>query len=58
MVELAWADTGISAMVLTGYASDIIREKGLNNDGPRIVSKPIAPSDLLAAVREILDQRR
>jgi len=39
----------------SGYAADIIREKGILKDGLSFVTKPISPTALLRKVREVLD---
>jgi two-component system, cell cycle sensor histidine kinase and response regulator CckA len=44
----------IKGIFLTGYAADIIQEKGLLQDTVLILRKPISPMDLLKKVRRAL----
>jgi PAS domain S-box-containing protein len=48
----------IRSIFLTGYAADIIQEKGLLQDTVLILHKPISPLDLLRKVRSVLNERR
>jgi PAS domain S-box-containing protein len=45
----------MKVLFISGYASDIIQEKGALEEGLNFVSKPISPNHLLKIVREILD---
>ncbi len=49
-----------SAAVLftSGYAAEIIHQKGIFETGLQFISKPLNPSDLLRKIREILDGKR
>ena len=49
---------GIPAIFISGYASDIIAQKGLADSGARLLTKPLNPGTLLRQVRSILDQFR
>jgi CheY-like chemotaxis protein len=48
----------IKVIFLTGYAPDIIRQKGILSDSIPIVYKPISPIDLLKEVRSVLNERK
>lgn len=43
-------------LFISGYAADIIRRKGVFEEGVHFVSKPVSPFELLRKLREILDQ--
>ncbi|OGL48370.1 MAG: hypothetical protein A3H37_05200 [Candidatus Schekmanbacteria bacterium RIFCSPLOWO2_02_FULL_38_14] len=45
----------MKVLFISGYAADIIREKGILKDGLSFVTKPISPTALLRKVREVLD---
>jgi CheY-like chemotaxis protein len=46
----------IKGIFLTGYAADIIRQKGVLHDNMPIVYKPISPVDLLKEVKRVLSE--
>jgi len=46
----------IKALFTSGYAVDIIRRKGLLEEGFNFIPKPILPRELLRKVREVLDK--
>ncbi|MHB8844714.1 MAG: PAS domain-containing hybrid sensor histidine kinase/response regulator [Nitrospirota bacterium] len=46
---------GIKALFTSGYTADILDRKGIQHEGLHFISKPIAPSEFLKKVREILD---
>jgi PAS domain S-box-containing protein len=46
----------IKALFTSGYTADVIHEKGVLDEGLNFVSKPVAPTDLLRKLRDILDQ--
>jgi CheY-like chemotaxis protein len=46
---------GIKSLFISGYPSDIIRTKGVLEEGINFVSKPFSPKDLVRKVREVLD---
>jgi len=41
---------------LSGYTAALIESKGISEEGFNLVTKPIAPNDLLTKVREVLDR--
>jgi PAS domain S-box-containing protein len=45
----------IKCIFLTGYAADIIQQKGLLQDTVVMLNKPISPMDLLKKVRSVLN---
>jgi PAS domain S-box-containing protein len=51
--EIRKARPSIKALFVSGYAPDMVKEKGLL-DGAEILHKPLSPGDLLKKVREIL----
>jgi len=47
---------GMKVLFASGYATDIVRQKALLEDGMPLLFKPVTPSELLKQVRVILDQ--
>jgi len=45
----------VRIMFMSGYAPDIILEKGIIENGMSIISKPVSPVDLLKKIRSVLD---
>ncbi len=56
LAELRAARPKVKALFMSGYAADIIYKKGLVDDGFRLLTKPVSPSELLKNVREALDK--
>jgi PAS domain S-box-containing protein len=55
LAEIRTVRTGMKALFMSGYATDVLREKdGIAEDIP-LLSKPIVPDELLRKVREVLD---
>lgn len=46
----------IKAVFMSGYTADIIKQKGIVEDGLEFISKPVAPLELLRRIRDILDK--
>jgi len=46
----------IKGIFLTGYAADIIQQKGVLQDTLMMLNKPISPLDLLNKVRRVLSE--
>ncbi len=46
----------IKTLFTSGYTADVIHEKGVLDEGLNFASKPVAPSELLRKLRDILDQ--
>jgi PAS domain S-box-containing protein len=46
---------GIKALFTSGYAADIIHQKGIIEKTYNFITKPVLPDDLLRKVREVLD---
>ena len=45
----------IKCLFMSGYSSDIIKNRGVFKEGVNFISKPFSPYDLLRKVREALD---
>ncbi len=45
----------IKVIFISGYNEDVIHKKGMLEVGLNFISKPVAPGELLAKVREVLD---
>ena len=41
---------------MSGYAGDIVIDKGVQRDGAGLLEKPLSAAMLLAKVREVLDR--
>jgi PAS domain S-box-containing protein len=48
----------IDVLFVSGYAPDIIRQKGIIEEDIQFISKPVSPADLLRKIREILDVKQ
>jgi PAS domain S-box-containing protein len=48
-------DGEVRAIFVTGYAADVLTARGVEEGGATLVTKPIAPLDLLRVVRAVLD---
>jgi nitrogen-specific signal transduction histidine kinase/CheY-like chemotaxis protein len=48
----------IDVLFVSGYAADIIRQKGILEEDIQFISKPVSPADLLRKIREILDMKQ
>ncbi len=46
----------VKALFASGYTGDVVLGKGIQDDAPDFVSKPLSPKELLIKVREILDR--
>ncbi|MGC2064173.1 MAG: ATP-binding protein [Thermodesulfovibrionales bacterium] len=46
----------IKTIFISGYSFDIVKQKGLIDEGATLISKPVAPEALLGSIREILDK--
>jgi len=45
----------VKVLFMSGYAADIVQEKGIVAEGVNFIPKPVTPMDMLKKVREILD---
>ena len=56
--EIVRMRPGLKAIFISGYTADIMYEKGLleKEKGLVFVPKPVAPTDLLRKIREVLEQ--
>jgi CheY-like chemotaxis protein len=52
--ELRKVRPDLKALFMSGYTADIVREKGILDEGLVFLDKPIAPQLLLKKVREVL----
>jgi two-component system cell cycle sensor histidine kinase/response regulator CckA len=46
----------VKALFTSGYTADVIHEKGVLDEGLNFISKPVAPTELLRKIRNVLDQ--
>ncbi|KAF0146301.1 MAG: integral membrane sensor hybrid histidine kinase [Nitrospirae bacterium] len=46
----------IKALLLSGYADDVIDKERLHEDGINLMTKPVPPAELLQKIRELLDR--
>ncbi len=54
--EIVRTDPGVKAIFTSGYAGDIMIDKGIKKEGVDFLHKPISVAALLAKVREVLDR--
>jgi response regulator RpfG family c-di-GMP phosphodiesterase len=45
----------IKTLFMGGYTADVIHNKGIIEEGPDLLLKPVSPTILLTKVRDILD---
>ncbi len=48
---------GIKTLFMSGYAFDIVKKKGLLQEGLGYISKPVLPKEMLRKIREIFDKK-
>jgi len=53
--EIVGLRPDIKVLFMSGYAEDIVQEKGITADGLNFIPKPAPPLDMLKKVRDILD---
>jgi len=53
--QLRTIKPGIKAVFISGYAADVMQDKGMFEEGIEFISKPFKKDDLLRKVREVLD---
>ena len=53
--EIRTIKAGIKAVIISGYAAEIMQKKGSLEAGTRVITKPFKKEDLLQTVREALD---
>ena len=41
-------------LLVSGYTADVLKRKGVFNDGPYLMQKPVSPRTLLHKVAELL----
>ena len=54
--EIARIEPGVKAIFMSGYAGDIVVEKGVQKDRVDFLQKPVSVPKLLGKVREVLDR--
>ncbi|MFA6954266.1 MAG: PAS domain S-box protein [Thermoanaerobaculia bacterium] len=54
--EIRAMKPSVRALFFSGYTADIIERNGLLDEGLELLSKPVAPAELLTRVRTILDR--
>ena len=54
--EIRKLNPGVRTLFMTGYPSDLLQKRGVLEEIPDVVTKPISPMDLLRKVREVLDR--
>lgn len=47
----------VKALFISGYAMDVLQQRGIQEEGFHRILKPILPNQLLRKVREVLDHR-
>jgi signal transduction histidine kinase/ActR/RegA family two-component response regulator len=47
----------IKVLFISGYTADIIKSRGILDDGYQLLSKPLVPDKLLRVVRTVLEER-
>jgi CheY-like chemotaxis protein len=55
--EICKIRPGVKVIFISGYAADVIMEKGISTEGFRFIQKPIKPRDYLREVRAELDRQ-
>jgi CheY-like chemotaxis protein len=53
--EISRECPGIRSLFISGYAADVISDKGMLQEGQHFITKPVSPGELLRRVREELD---
>jgi polar amino acid transport system substrate-binding protein len=48
----------VKVLFISGYTADIIKSRGILDDGYEFLSKPVVPDKLLRVVRKVLEERR
>jgi PAS domain S-box-containing protein len=54
--EIRKLHPGLRTLFMTGYPSDFLQKRGMLEESPDVVIKPISPMDLLRKIREVLDR--
>jgi signal transduction histidine kinase/CheY-like chemotaxis protein len=55
LAEMRKIRPDVKAVFVSGYASEISGARGKERQGAEFISKPVAPTDLLRKIREVLD---
>ncbi|MBI5641706.1 MAG: response regulator [Nitrospirae bacterium] len=55
--EVKKARPDVRVLFVSGYTADIIRQKGMLDDGMVFIEKPVEPGVLLKKIREVLDEK-
>ncbi len=54
--EIKKIKPGIKAVFISGYAADVMQNKGVFEEGTQFLVKPFKKEDLLRIVRQVLDK--
>ncbi len=54
--EIKKINPRLKALFMSGYAKEIIMDKGIYGESDNFLSKPLSPNELLLKTREMLDQ--
>ena len=54
--EIRKMKPGIKVIFISGYAAEMISEKGIIEEGTEYITKPFEKNDLLRKIREVLDR--
>ncbi len=54
--EIRKLKPGIKVLFISGYAADVIQDKGMFDEGTDLIQKPFNKNDLLRKVQEIMDE--
>jgi len=52
--EIRRVRPGVKALFISGYTQDIISRKGVLDEGINFIAKPVKPDELLAKIKEVL----
>lgn len=53
--EIKKINPDVKALFISGYATDVIQQRGIQEEGFHLILKPVLPNQLLRKVREVLD---
>ena len=54
-VEIKKINPGAKVVFMSGYTGDVVRSKGIVDEGRQFISKPVSPKELLTKIRQTLD---
>jgi polar amino acid transport system substrate-binding protein len=53
--DISFLKAGVKVIYVSGYTADFIQNRGVFEDVPQLIMKPVQPTELLTRIREILD---